>query len=101
MAIKRFTTKQPYEEYYVEFDFTNALGTATIASATGSATNNGTGADATSTVITAASQMNTTTSVFIWVKAGTSGVPYKITAKAIASARSKYELDGLLPVTEV
>jgi len=100
MALKRYRTKQPYEEYYLVFDFADWLGTATISSATVTAVNNSTGVDVTATITTVGSQAKTNTEVKVWVKAGTSGETYKITVKAVASDGSKYEKDGLLPVLE-
>ena len=97
-----FSTKQPYEAYYVEFPFTKDLGADGIASATVTATNNDTGADMTATVTTAANQIILGQSVFVWVKAGTTGTDYKITCRIVADDdnASQYEKDGLLPVLE-
>ena len=97
--MKYFGTKQPYEEYYVEFNFKNDLGTETASSATVTATLTTEG-DSTTTITTAALQYLSTTSVFVWVKAGASGSSYKITAKVVGSAGSKYELEAMLPVLE-
>lgn len=97
---KRFTDKQPYEEYYVTFDFTEALGDETVSSATVTATRASTGEDATSTVTDAAEQEHDDYTVDVWIQGGVSGVEYKITCRIVGSAGSKYELDGLLLVKE-
>ena len=101
MAVKRYPTKQPYEEYFLTFDFSWVLGSATILSAAVTAVNNDTASDVTATITTVASQIKTNTTVKVWVKAGTTGETYKITVKAVASDGAKYELDGLLPVREL
>jgi hypothetical protein len=92
--------KQPYEEYYIHFNFSRYCGTATVVSATVTAVNYETDADVTSTIITAAKQLVTGQSVYVWVKAGTTGESYQITCKVVASDDSKYELDAMLPVVE-
>jgi len=98
----KFSPKQPYEAYYVQFPFAKDLESDGIASAVVTATNNDTGADATSTVTTAANQVILGKSVFVWVKAGVSGTDYKITCRIVADDDngSQYEKDGLLPVLE-
>lgn len=92
--------KQPYEAYFISFNFAKWLGTATILTATVTAADTDDDSDATSIVTTVESQVITSPSVYVWVKAGTTAKSYKITCKIVASDGSKYELDALLPVTE-
>jgi hypothetical protein len=92
--------KQPYEAYYIQFDFTRYLGTATISTATVTATDTADDSDVTSTITTVGSQSISGGSVYVWVKAGTTGKTYQVTCKITASDGSKYELDALLPVVE-
>lgn len=92
--------KQPYEAYFISFNFAKWLGTATILTATVTATDTDDDSDATATVTTEGSQVVSSPSVYVWVKAGTSGKVYQITCRITASDGSKYELDALLPVTE-
>lgn len=95
----RFSTKQPSEAYYVEFDFESAAGsTAALVSATVAARIFSTGVDATATITTAASQVIAGQSVFVWVKAGSDATDYQITCVATASDGSIYELEGMLLV---
>lgn len=96
----RFSDKQPYEEYYIEFDHTLDLEAATIATAVVTAMVVVTGADVSTVIIDAAKQLITDTSVMVWVRAGVSGTDYKITSRIVASDGSKYELDGLMLVME-
>lgn len=95
-----FTTKQPYEEYAISFDFTAVLGVETIASATLTAVDQVDGSDASAVVLDAVKQANTDTVVYGWVQAGTSGHDYLITCRIVGSADSAYELEGILPVLE-
>lgn len=94
-------SKQPYEEYYITFDFTNYLGaTETISSAAVAAKDESDGSDKTATVTTAGLQVNGSKTVNVWVKAGTSGSKYRVECKMVGNAGSKYELDAILPVVE-
>lgn len=98
-----FGKKQPWDAYFVDFDFTNLLTTGdTIHSATVTATNISTGADVTDTITTVASQSIVSPKVFVWVKGGTSGVNYKITCRVVthSTPAEQYELDAKLPVME-
>ena len=99
----RFKSLQPLEEQYREFDFDDALGTATIASATVSAKIVSTGVDVTATLTTVAKQDITTdtSSCFVWCIGLTDGVDYQITCKIVASDGTKHELEGLLLVSSV
>lgn len=94
--------KQPWEEYYIEFDFTNAIGTEGIGSATVSAINQ---SDIVSTdaVTDVTQQKIITPYVYVWIKGGVDLSDYTITCKAITSASpaEKYELEALLPVREI
>lgn len=93
--------KQPYEEYYISFDFTRWVGEDTILTATAGAVDNETGEDVTDSVIAVESQAITGPVVSVWVKAGQTGATYKITCRITVSDGSKYELDAFLPVLEV
>jgi len=99
----RFKPLQPAEEGYREFDFDDALGTATIASAVVSAKIVSTGVDVTATLTTVAKQDITTdtSSCFVWCIGLTDGVDYQITCKIVGSDGSKHELEGLLYVGAV
>ena len=95
--------KQPYEEYYVEFDFTNYLGTAHIDSIDEvSAVEMASGEDETDAVTDATRQANDEHIVYVWIRAGEDGCRYKLNCRIIAddAEGSKYELDGILPVVE-
>lgn len=95
-----FGSKQPFEEYYVSFNFAQYLGAATISVAVVGAVDLDTGADVTATVTNVGVQVISGTLVYVWVRAGTTGRNYKISCRVTASDGSKYELDGTLPVVE-
>jgi len=97
----RFRNKQSAEAYFIEWDFADLCGSATIASATVTAKLVSTGADATATITTAGSQSISGTSVYTWVKAGSDGVDYQLTCVATASDGSIYELEGLMLVANI
>jgi hypothetical protein len=102
MGMRVFGEKQPYEEYYVAFDFSNVLASASINSATVTAVDSE-GANATAAIIDSGQQIidNVLFHVNVWVKGGVSGITYTITCKTITSSGEKYELDAQLPVMEI
>lgn len=100
MGIKVLDEKQPYEEYYIKFDFTNVIGTAEISSSVVSAIDSS-GADATTTVTKDASKVNETPYVNVWVQGGVTGERYTITCKIVTNSGEKYELEAELPVVEI
>lgn len=96
-----FGAKQPYEEYFIQFDFSNDLGSSEeIDTINVSAVDMSDDSDVTGTLTDATQQANTTTAVNVWIRAGTSGSEYKVTCKIVGNAGSKYELEGILPVIE-
>ena len=100
MSIRVLDAKQPYEEYYIKFDFTNVIGTAEIDSSVVSAIDSS-GADATTTVTKVANQLIATPYVNVWVQGGVTGERYTITCKIVTDAGEKYELEAELPVVEI
>jgi hypothetical protein len=98
----RLGSKQPYEEYFVSFDFTAVIGSAALATANVIAYDS-TGATATSIVTEVANQTMATACVYIWVKGGVADNEYKITCQieTNSSPAEKYELDATLPIAEL
>ena len=98
----RFGSKQPYEEYYVAFDFEALIGVASVASEA-VIVYDSTGATVTSTITVVANQVIDSPLVNVWVQGGVTDNEYKITCRATtdASPQERYELDADLPVAEV
>ena len=98
----RLGSKQPYESYYISFDFTNVIGSVSIASASVIAYDSS-NATCTAAITTVANQTLATASVSVWVKGGTTDNEYKITCRITTSAspQEHYELDVTLPVAEL
>jgi hypothetical protein len=98
----RLGSKQPYEEYFVSFDFTNVLGSASVATAN-VIVYDSTNATCTSAITTVANQTLATTAVNIWIKGGVTDNEYKITCEIETNSTpaEKYELDAVLPVAEL
>lgn len=101
MAMDKIGSKQPYEAYYVKFNFANLLDSATIASAVTTAIDLADSSDATSDVIDGTKQSIDTPDVNVWIKAGETGHQYKLTCRITASDGALFELDCKLPVTEI
>jgi hypothetical protein len=95
------SSKQPYEAYAINFDFTPILGVETIASAVITAVDQDSLIDVSATLLDATKQSNTNKIVSGWVQGGTTGHNYVITCRIVGSADSQYELDGILPVAEI
>jgi hypothetical protein len=96
-----FTPKQPAEEYAVSFNFAADLGVETIVTAAITAVDQLDSSDVTGAILDVTKQANTTTIVYGWVRAGTSGHSYLLTCRIVGSAGSEYELDAILPVSEL
>jgi len=102
MSITTLGSKQPFEEYLIQFDFANDLGSSEdAASAEVSAIDLEDNSDVTDTVTDSTEQVISGTSVYVWVLAGTDKHNYKITCKVTGDSGSKYELEAVLPVAEV
>jgi uncharacterized phiE125 gp8 family phage protein len=96
-----FRTKQPAEKWPISFDFTAKLGAATISSVTSLiALDELDNSNVSTTVLDSTLQTNTTTVVYTFVRAGTSGHRYLITCIVAGSDGSIHELEGILPVLE-
>jgi len=96
-----FRSKQPSEKWPISFDFTAKLGSATIASVTSIiALDELDNSNVSTTVLDSTLQTNTTTVVYTYVRAGTTGHNYLITCIIAGSDGSIHELEGILPVLE-
>ena len=100
MANKKFSSKQPWEHWFLEFDFTKPLldSNSVISSVYEVSVADGDGNDVTSTLTIPGDQVNTDYVVFVKAIGGTSGNSYFYTVRVIATDGEKYELDGTLPV---
>lgn len=101
-----FGTKQPWEEYYVEFDFDpdlSSLDSVEIVDSVDSivAVDYLTKVDVTSAIIDTGMTVILDKGVCPWVKGGVHNKKYKITTKIIGSLGSHYELEAILPVKEI
>jgi hypothetical protein len=92
-------TKQPWEEYFLGFDFSNIIGDRSIQSVAITAALSG-GGDVTDTLIDSTKQMIEDPFIYYWVNSSSAG-RYKITCRTILSDGSKYEIDATLRVVEL
>ena len=96
-----FSDKQPYEEYYVDFDFTDVIVSPdTISTAAITAVDDH-NVDALATITTDIKKSITSPKVYVWVKGGVSGTTYYITCKIVTANGEKYEKDGEIYVKEI
>ena len=98
-----FKPKQPYEEYFIAFDFTHGLqlGKDTVKTYTITAIDMADDSNVLSTITTTASATNDTRKVYAWVKAGTSGHEYKFGCQIVGNLGVKLELDATMKVHEI
>lgn len=96
----KLSSKQSYEEYYIDFNFTKLLGVTTVSSATVVVTKTSDDSVVTSTLTDVDLQSIVSPHVYVWLKGGVSGEEYKITCKIITSNGSKYELDASIDVLD-
>ena len=97
-----FGTKQPYEEYYVTFDFVNDMDEDdSIANENATITVMNGAVDVTATLTDVDKQTASGTKVFVWVRGGTTATTYVITCKIVTTVLAeKYETEADLPVAE-
>jgi len=98
MTVQSFSAKQPYEKYYVSFNFSRVIPSGVEILSTAVTAVDAQGADATATIINN-TLLTGDCKVHVCVKGGTVQT-YKITCKIVCDNDEKYELDGYLPVVE-
>jgi hypothetical protein len=99
--MKELTPKQPYEEFYVGFNFFRRLGADTISTATVTVTDDAASpTDVTSTLTIVGKQNIVGPQVNVWVLGGDAGHTYKFTCRIVTSSGEKHKLDASLPVVE-
>ena len=99
MTVPSFGNKQPYEEYYVSFNFSRDLATDEEISSASVTVEDALGADATDEIVEDVLLVGDCR-VFVFVKGGTEQT-YKITCKVVCSNTEKYEKEAYLPVSEL
>ena len=92
-----FSPKQPSEEYYLGFNFTNDLAGEALVSAVVTYSP----ALETGSLIDDEKQELSGNTVLFWVQGGVHLTTYKITAVVTGSNDSVYEMDGTLTVREL
>lgn len=91
--------KQSSEQFTIEIDFSRVLSDSeTISSYTLSAINNNTGDDVKTAIVD--SDTKDTESVYITVKAGTTGSKYKVTVVITTSSSNIFEKDVIMEILD-
>jgi len=99
MTVPSFGNKQPYEEYYVSFNFSHDLSSGEeISSAVVTVTDED-GEDATDEIVKSV-LLASDCRVFVFIQGGTEQT-YKMTCKIVCSNTEKYEKEAYLPVSDV
>ena len=95
--------KQPFEEFYFRFWFTNVLSSGDVLSnlEETEVVNYDTGEDVSETLIDSSKTVVGATSVDIWLKGGETGNTYKYTLRARTANGEGIEADGVLAVFEL
>ena len=100
--MKTMESKQPYEEYHVNFDLSAELASMsdTISSFDVTVFEYGTENETTSTMYDLANSSNTTDVVSVWIMGGEDGKLYKYTLRVETAGGARLEKDALLPVRD-
>jgi hypothetical protein len=98
--IQSFSSKQPWEEYYVGFDFKNVVSTGAVIEDAVITVKDMKGNDVTSDFTDVGYQKIISPIVYFWVKGGENKKTYKITCKATCDDSEHYEADAMFPVRE-
>ena len=99
MTVPSFGNKQPYEEYYVSFNFSHDLASGEeISSAVVTVTDED-GEDATDEIVKSI-LLASDCRVFVFIQGGTEQT-YKMTCKIVCSNTEKYEKEAYLPVSDI
>lgn len=99
MSIPSFGNKQPYEEYYVSFNFSNDIACGEEIDSASVVVIDGEGEDATAEIVKSV-LLASGCRVFVFVQGGTEQT-YKMTCKVICSNTEKYEKEAYLPVSDI
>lgn len=99
--MQKFPSKQPYEAYYVAFNFAARLGVATISTAVVTVMDDAIPPVDVTDILTIPEDQNIIDpSVNTWVQAGVNGRTYTLTCKIVSSIGEKHELEGSMLVLE-
>ena len=100
MSDLAFGAKQPYEEYYVEFDFVNDMDENDTIASTEVVVMDGVN-DVTDVLTDFSRQLISDTRVSVWIMGGVTGTTYVITCKITTSVLAElYECEANLLVQE-
>jgi hypothetical protein len=97
--VVNFSPKQPWEEYYLEFDFSRDFGEEAIVSAEVSFSpliEDSAGVP----LIDEERQALEAARVLFWVQGGESGTVYRIECRVVGEDGSRYEMEGDILVLE-
>ena len=100
----KFGNKQPYEEYYLKFNFSEDMAAAdSISTITAVVTTLDTAAtDVSATMLDATQEYSVGQNAYVWIKGGTDAQLYLVTCKILTTTLGeKYELEGSILVREI
>ena len=99
----KFGDKQPYEEYYLKFNFEEDMAADdTISTITATVTKMDDDTDMSATMLDADKNYSVGTSAYVWIKGGTDAELYLVTCKILTvTLTEKYELEGSILVREI
>ena len=99
----KFGDKQPYEEYYLKFDFTEELAESdSIDEITATVIQVSDDSDTSPTMLDPTKDYADGSNAYVWIKGGTTDTVYLVTCKVTTSVlKEKYELEGSITVREI
>lgn len=97
-----FGAKQPYEEYYIYFDFVNDIAGEDSVDTYTIVIEDSDDNDVTDDLTDSGENYAEGTRVYVWIKGGSSGMTYTITCKIVTAVNAeKFESDADITVTEI
>jgi len=98
--MKSFGNKQPYEEFYLGFDFEGDLTDEDISTGVIVVTRLLDEKDVTTTFVDATKQQATGMILYFWVRTGRPNNKYQINGKIVGVNGAKHEFDATLKITQ-
>lgn len=102
MSDLSFGAKQPYEEYFITFDFVNEIDSSDSIESAEITVVDSNGGDVTDDLTDFSKESVTGTKVYVWIQGGITGNTYTITCRVITTVLGEmYEVDADIAVLEI
>ena len=99
----KFGDKQPYEEYYLKFDFSEEIAeNDSVDTLTATVIKTEDNSDVSATMLDGTKDYVSGTDAYVWIKGGVTETAYIVTCRIETSVlKERYELEGAITVREI